>query len=448
MEHNPFRDYTGTFIQRVPKYGIKTKHGWITRNKALADPAVKAHLNHKYTVGGIAPWYPQFAIIDIDSREPSFVEDIRGELGLDENNSMLMASESVDSYHCILRPEVDGKPPTRFQLTKAFKTFANFKGIEIYPQANRVIRLPFGQFSKCLDYQYAGLTTWEDKLYWFQKLNEFDIGEVPGQQYEFIFTQQHDNRLPNLINPNGGGWYRQGAELLQRGLQGPSSRHDGQARVIYYLWRNNVPIDEAMAQTWAWIKAKHNGFSKDLLKFPRVVMEEIQRQATHIYTNYLWTNQYPDKCHNNVNGFICKPDVEDIVRITGASIPKSRFLFNVVKYSYPRRHRTFVPVHTDLLTSWGNERTYGKYINELSEKGVVKRGDAYSVGRFSKSLKVDWNFRSSTDAVLYEGRSVNTFEDTVKLLYEPDDFRSLLRGAGATRQAAYSALKTVMGSTG
>ena len=165
-----FQDFTSAFVQRVPKYGIKSKkHGWITKNKPLADPAIKAHLAKKYTVGGLSPWYPQFAILDMDDKTMPFVEDIRGELGLDEDNSMLLASESADSYHCLLRPTLDGKPPTRHQLNKAFKTFASFKGIEIYPQINKVVRLPFGEFSKCLDLDRLGLETWQEKLFWFNK---------------------------------------------------------------------------------------------------------------------------------------------------------------------------------------------------------------------------------------------------------------------------------------
>lgn len=444
-----FEDYTRAFIQRVPKYGIKTKkHGWVTRNKPLADPAIKAHLDKKYTVGGLSPWYPQYAILDLDDKSMRFVDEIRDTLRLDEANSMLLASESANSYHCLLRPTLNGKPPTRHQLTKSFKTFATTKGIEVYPQVNRVVRLPFGQFSKCLDLDRLGLKTWQEKLFWFNKLDDFSLSEVQGQQYEIAFTKPLDDALPALVGPGGGGWYAQGAELLKTGLQGPSTRHESQAKVIYYLFRNNVPFDEAMRQTWAWIKQHHNEFSKDILKYAPAVKKEIQRQVTHVYSNYHWAEKYPDNTHNQHNGYIAKPDVGEILKITGGSIPRSRFLFHLVKHSYPRRHRTFVPVHSNLLRTWA--RQDGKYLNELEGKGIVKRGKSYltsklakeiskkkgvEVKAFAKSLSLTWDYKNSEDSVLFEGRSIDTFEDTIKLLFEPSDFRAMLRGA--TNNKAY-----------
>lgn len=452
-----FEEYTEAFIQRLPKYGVKTKkHGWITRNKPLSDPAIKAHLAKKYTVGGIAPWYPQYAILDMDDKELSFVEDVRGELGLDEDNSMLMASESSDSYHCILRPSLNDRPPTSYQLNKSFKNFVSTKGIEIYPQAKKVIRLPFGEFSKCLDFNYAGLETWQDKFFWFNKLDDFSLSTVSGQQYEIPFTvKKHDNNLPGLVGPNGGGWYGQGAELFKGGLQELSTRHESQAKVIYYLWRQNVPYEDAIAQTWAWINCNHNGFSNDVVKYAPVVFKEIQRQATHIYTNYHWAKTYPDTTHNHHNGYICKPDLQEIFKITKASIPRSRFLFHIVKHSYPRRHRRFVSVHSDKLKGywdkgkkqwvkgWAGRGSADKYLNELADMGLVKRGKAYSVGKFSKSLKLSWDFKTADESVLFEGRSVDTFEDTIKTMFKPDEFKALMRGATNNKSYVRRAVKSI-----
>jgi len=435
-------DYNAAFVQRVPKYGIKTRnHGWSTQNKPLADFAIKAHLAKKYTVGGVAPWYPQFALLDLDEKTMPFVENVRDELGLDEDNSMLLASESNDSYHCLLRPTLNGKPPTRYQLNKSLKTFASAKGIEVYPQINHVVRLPFGEFSKCLDINRLGLDTWQEKLFWFNKLDEFSLSTVKHQQYEIPFTiKTPDKNLPALVGPGGGGWYGEGSDLFRNGLQEPSTRHDSQAKVIYYLFRQNVPYEDAIAQTWAWIQHQHNGYSKDILKFALAVKKEIQRQVTHIYTNYHWSEKYPDTCHNQHNGYLCKPDIQTILKTTGGSIPRSRFLFHIVKHSYPRRFRTFVPVHTDLLRMWGSRNSADIYLNELESKGLVKRGKAYSVGKFSKSLKLTWDYKSSDDSVMFEGRSVDTWEGTIKLLFEPGEFRAMLRGAGATRQASLRAV--------
>ena len=442
-----YGNYVQTFVQRSHKHGLKTeKRGWITKNKPLDDSAIKAHLAKEYSVGGISPWYPQFAILVMDDMAMTLVDNVRDELGLDEDNSMLMASESADSYHCMLRPILHGKPPTEHQLRKALMPFASKNGIKAYPQSKHPVRLPFGKFSDCLDHRYSGLATWQEKLHCFNKLDDFSLSTVPGQQYEMTFTAKSpDKTLPRLVGPgnNGGGWYEQGAVLFMCGLQAPSTRHESQAKVIYYLWRQNVSYDSAVALTWDWIRKKHNGFSEDITKFPSAVKKEIQQQTTHNYTSYQWDNKYPDTCHNFYNGYICKPDIAEILNTTGGSIPESRFLFHMVKHFYPRRLRPSVPIPRGLLSAWADEQTYDSYLGELEEKGLVKRVTDCSAGEFNNGLRLDWDYTTSGDPVMHQGRSVDTFEETIKLVLAPDEFKAMLRGAGATKKVAYKSVATI-----
>jgi hypothetical protein len=68
------------------------------------------------------------------------------------------------------------------------------------------------------------------------------------------------------------------------------------------------------------------------------------------------------------------------------------------------------------------------------------------VGRFSKPIKLNWDFKSPTDAVLYEGRSADTFDETVKLVHKPNEYASKLRSVGVERTAVIKQVKTVFGS--
>ena len=459
-----FQDYISAFVQRKPKYGIKTKkQSWITRNKPLADPAIRAHLEGKYTVGCIGSYYPSFAALDFDDKTIEFVLGVRGGIGQDEDNSMLMGSESTNSYHCLFRPLLHGKPPTRYRLFEALKHFATLNNIEVYPQPNKIFRLPLGKYSKPVDYDYQYLDTWQDKLYWFNKLDEFEISGLPQQQQEFLFIGKADNVLPALDGTGGDGWYARGGDLLRFGLQGPTTRHDSQARVIYHLFRNNLPPDEAIMQTWAWVNKKHNGHSKDIIKFPGAVFKEIQRQAAWIYNNYQYTGKYPDITHNLFNGVICRADLEQILKITSASIPKSKLLFHIVKYIYPRRFKDWVSIRTgtqwddrdkgygnDTLRDWGSPRTVPKYLKEFEAKGILKRHKLYVPGSLSRGIKLNWDFKTNDtkNGVLHEGRSLDTWEDTIRLLYkDPQDFRALLRGAGAKRTAAIDTVRRIYSKT-
>ena len=102
-----FEDYKKLFIQRLPRYAVKSVRSgtWKTRNKPLADPAIIAHLEGKYSVASLGPWYPPFIILDIDNREIEEVEEIRSKLELTDSNSMRLESESAKSYHLLLKGE-------------------------------------------------------------------------------------------------------------------------------------------------------------------------------------------------------------------------------------------------------------------------------------------------------------------------------------------------------
>ncbi len=422
-----FKDYFDTFVQPTPRYAVKSKNGWHSRKKNVCDKVIQAHLDQKYTVGVLGRWYPEYAILDMDDVAPKKVDDIRSQLSLDETNSMLCSSESLDSYHLLIKPAYKGKPPTLKTLQNTLGPFVKQNEIELYPQKNRVIRLPFGKNQNCLDDVYAGLKTWKEMGYWFHKLDDFELGSVKDQQAEL------DLKFPKAtLEPCN--FYSEGKELMEQGLQRPSSRHEAQFKIIYYLWRNNVSQDETQRSIWYWINNRHNGFSKDIVKYPKQVKSEIIFQTQHVYSKYDRAFVYPDKTHNNFNGYITKPDLEDIIELCDASMPRMRFLFNAIKYAYPRRYRSFINVHTDNLIQWGSSRTYQKYLNEFDERGILKRGGSYLSGKFSKSLSYNWNFKQDSKAVLYQGRAIETFEDTVKLLFMQQDFKDLLSKAGAQKR--------------
>ena len=433
IEKELFDQYTDIFVERLPRYGIKGKWGWKSKSNWLHNTLVQKHLKKELIVGSLSRWYPQYAILDMDDIPRDRVDEIRKKLELDENNSMLYSSESPDSYHLIFRPMDNGKPPTTHRLQKVFKAFIKTHKIELFPKKRNFIRLPFGKYQECLDYQYRYLTTWTDKMYWFNKLDDFNLITVPNHQIELALTGSTLGIKPTEKEWSGS-FYQDGIDLFKYGLQAPSTRHDAQFAIIHYLWRNGVALDETIRQVWRWIQKKHRGHSKTFDKFPKAVKTDIKKQAVHVYTNYDLKTVYPDDTHNTHKGYICKPDMEDIAELCNGSLPRMRFLYNIVKYSYPRRFRTFVPVSQDKLIQWSSHKTYIKYLNEFEEKEIVTRGKAYSDGSqnkaFSKNLKLKWKYRKSDDAILYEGRSLDYFDDTVKLLYEPSDFRDILKRSG------------------
>jgi len=437
-EGKAFAEYVDFFIQPTPRFVIKPKGdntSWRTKNKVLEDKYVKAHLDQKCSIGSLSKWYPPYAILDIDDRFLEYVDNIRDILKLDAFNSMLCSSESTNSYHILFKPTYNNKPPTLRLLQNTFKSFVKQNNIEIYPQANRPIRSPFGFKQFCLDFEYQNLPTWEDKLHWWKRLNDYDIATVPYYQQGLDLSFMKD-KLPD--------YYEEGKLLLQYGLQQSNSRNEAQFKMLYYLWRNNIPFSEAMKLVLSVIKNKHNGFSKEVNKGSwRTINGEIIRQAGRIYSTYELSYIYPDETHNGYNGYITKPDIADIVRISKGNLPEMKFLYQVVKWCYPRRHRTFLNLHSDKLIEWSSRRTYPKRLDELKKKGIIQRSKSYQVDKFSKGININWDFQDSNKAILNDNRSPNTFEDTIRVSYEPTEIRELLNKAGVERTTAIKIIQKI-----
>lgn len=433
------RDYNNKFVQRWPSYVIKPIGGknWHKKRKPLSDPPIVANLLGKYCAGTLARWYPEFFGIDIDNQPREFVDRTRESLRLYENNSILIPSESPDCYHLFGNPTFNGKPPSLNLLHSSFKSFAREHHLEIYPQGNRFFRLPFSPHFDSIDPAYYNLETWQEKLYWFNKLDDFDISHIPGQQLRLDLQYETPAKITSTLH--------EGKELYEHGLQLPSSRNDGQFKVLYYLLRLNIPQHQAVCMTWKWIKERHNGFSKDIIRYPKKCKEEIDRQASIIVTKYELSSIYPDSTNNLYHGWLTKPDIPEIIKITRGNMPRSNFLFYNLKYSYPRRHRDFINVRWDKLADWSSRDTYLKFSNEFESQGVMKRGSAYKIDEFSKSIKLNWKYGIETDALLDDGRSVDTLDDTLRVYFTPQEFRDMLTASGTERTTA---IKTVIRTYG
>ncbi len=434
------KDYNNTFVQRWPSYGIKPLVGrnWRRIPKPLSDPPVLANLLGKYVTGSLARWYPNFFGLDIDNQPREFVDFLRESLNLYENNSMLFPGERPNCWKIYGNPTYNCKPVSLKLLHSCFKAFAREHQIEISPQGNNVFRLPFSPYFDSCDPAYYNLDTWQDKLYWFNKLDDVDLSLIPGQQLFLDLQFKTPGEITSVR--------QEGKELYEHGLQYSGSRNDSQYKVLYYLWRLNIPHHQAVCMTWKWINDKNNGFSEEIGINPRKCKGEIDRQAAIIFEKYEYSGLYPDSTNNLYHGWLIEPDIREIFKITRGNMPRFNFLYYILKYSYPRRHRDFIGIHSDNLINWSSYRTYLKYIDELESKGILKRGSAYSQGEFSKDLKLNWKYGHEHEAILDDGRSVDTPGDTIRFLYTPREFRELLRCSGCERTTANSTVIRTFGS--
>ena len=288
MQAVKLKDYASEFVQRMPKYALKRPGGkrWTTIDSSLvplSDYRLRGHLSGKDAVGCIGRWYPGHAVFDIDNRDINFVYEVQDKLKLNDHNSLLCSSESKDSYHLIVRPVYRKKPPTLQLLNDIMNPFAKSQGIEAYPTAKKACRLPFGPSQMILNEGGEWLDKWQKKLYWYEKLDEYDISNVPYS------TPDLDLQYPQSKGKISS--YQQGKEYYEHGLQGPSTRSQGEFNVLYYLYRKNVPMSTAIETVWEWINKKHNGYSKEIISSPQGVKKQIERQAKRIYST-CWKNKF------------------------------------------------------------------------------------------------------------------------------------------------------------
>jgi hypothetical protein len=445
-----FKVFTDIFVQRYPKYGVKLYTPgatWKTRNRSLNDGEVKQHLNGDKAVGVVAQWYCEFGAVDFDDREKSEVQEIRASMGFDDKNSLLCTSESDNSYHLLFRPSLNGKPPPAKRFYNAFKVQANENRVEIYPQKNRIFRLPFGRGQELAT--IAGhLFTQPELLHEFLKLETYEITQLETQK-DFDFKGRTIGQ--GLTLQTYSGFMAEAAGYYQHGLQAPSTRHWAQFCVAALLYRKyNLPPDQVCREVWKWIRTKHNGFSKDIIGYPQRVKYEIKKQVEWLYYNNDLDQNYPDTVHNNYRGYLAKDDLPLILEAAGGSLPRCKFLFEVVKFFYPRKFQVNLSSR-ELLQRWGSWRTYSRYTKELEQKGLVTRGQSYQVadedkgiaGR-SKSFQLHWPFKSPSECFFIEGRSVETFNEFVKFtISDPREFRQLLQANGSARTTALEAVRGI-----
>lgn len=432
-----FNHHFNIFVQPTPRYATKQLYGkpWKTHWGTTPDPVILAALYGKYFFGSLSRWYPEYFIIDIDKQPLKFVLNERESLGLDEYNSILIASESPSSYYLLGKQLLNGYPPTAKRYKNIITPYAKEHHIEGYPQKGRVIRNPFSPYLKFLDDRYFHLKDWQPKLHAFDNLYEFDISCIPGKH----IIRETQIKIPFKFADN----LHEGFELLEHGLTHKKTRHLMQSKVLWYLMRKGIPPDQAVLITWKWIKEKHNGFSDTIKSDPVEVLNEIKRQARSIEVKFDRLNILPDYNHNNHNGWLTESDIRKIIKITRGNRPLAKFLFHLLKYYYPRRHRDVVRIRYDLLIKWSSWRTYLQFIAILESTGILERGSTYVQDIFSKSIKLHWHFSNFDKAILDDGRAIETPEDTLRTLYQPIELRQLLTSSGAKRTTAIEAVKSI-----
>lgn len=169
---------------------------------------------------------------------------------------------------------------------------------------------------------------------------------------------------------------------------------------------------------------------------------EIVRQATWIWQHYELEHIWPDGVQRVYEGYITKADLQEILRLTRGDRSAMGFLFGLVRFYNPRRHRQAVAVQSDHLIRWSSWRTYRQQLEGLEARGLLNRCSGYRVGACAKKITLCWSFQPSSDALLHDGRNVE-LEQALRLAFSPEEFRAVLQDVQPDRKRRSQLFKSI-----
>lgn len=404
-------DYQYSFSQPYPSYGIRWQEQWRTVHRTLSWQVTRDHLAHKKIIGSLGRFYPDFGILDFDGVTLDYVERVRASLGLEERNSLLFTSETPDSYHLYFRPMLRDRKPTLDYFQKSMRFVADYY-CEVYPQAKRIIRLPFGRGQS---YVHNGVIQPIDYQQGLQMCKNMDTYDLSTQGY-YEAWEAEDNSLPlPQLDKLQVGWKREGLVYLNTGLTAFHQRLEATKRVIYFFWSQNVAPEICMIETKKWIKNQHHHYSKDWKENYRQVYKQIEQLTSWVYNSFAKRYILPDRPAWTDNGYHTKQSVRASVQASRGSLALLKFALPLVSYCQARGSQQ-VQVHRDRLVSWGSAKNYLQHLDKLEQSHLLTRHTHYRVQNFAKKITLQLDSTSNQEKIYSQEDNQRAEHDVKKLL--------------------------------
>jgi len=295
---------------------------YLTSKFYLTDNQVEKHLKGEKIVGlncarKGADRFSSIILFDIDHPEQ------QTQHFLDKHNSYFGSDPSFTfvnplNNHIYGMDMLSSTMP--IQDIKDFTTILN-KGdqpdIEVYPQSNRMVRLPFGY-----PYELVSNTTLS-KYVAFKDYGKqieiafhlYETGQVPTIDTQAIkevikdlkekeeekrnhntivslYREAEKTELaPKVKNVNGyGNFHIEVEELLTHGLWKPSQRYDATCKLSYFAVQQGWNTDQAVSWFVNWLDTHHNGKSTDYIQNPNTCFREFEllfKKAKKDYRKFL-----------------------------------------------------------------------------------------------------------------------------------------------------------------
>jgi hypothetical protein len=418
------REYTAPHARQYEYKGARTD--WSTHHQPTSDRLIKAHLDGDLWLGTRAPWYPVLFNLDIDNPTPEKLDKIyeRFDLyGIGESQRVRMTTPSfraTGNHRIYLRLERNDRPITFARGYEALKnSFADV--CEIYPQKNRVDRVPCGRHQDLIssDGQILSKLSWRQEMHYLLKVDPTPIETLQHQLDLLPEPELEPSDQPRAWKPK-----HEVKELIEHGLQaGGLTRSAAQYEILNYYWRAQMQPFEAAEKVRTWVRTRHNGFSEEInLGRLHEIDSHIARQ-----TAWIWARPapiYPDSTEALL-GALTRADLKFAAEIYPGSAVRQKQLAALCAYYRPRRHHEYV-----FIPVWfwrqevANDRTYKQLVAELESKGLLTVNKHYQRGEFCRRYKLILP-RTTEQPIQRDSRPVTEFYEALASAYTRRDIAAL-----------------------
>lgn len=420
--------------------------GWTTIPSTLLRKKIAAHLWGDYAVGVRAPWYPAYCAIDVDKPRRDIiatVDEVKEKLELEDSQVAVYTSpsyykESCDhsrSVHIFIKPLYMDNPPTLRLQRRILFPLVKELGYELYLQAGRVFRLPFGRNQNYID-QKNGFV--EEEWSWqaaFRKFQEL----VPAALETFPFQRPIEPSYSCDYHPDNSPQRKEAEELLETGLTEFGTRHMKTGLLARYFYFQNVYPKEAEVRILFFLETKHNGKSKEINSGNwDLVKKEIHDWVERTYSYFGSQKIYPDGTHNLL-GWATKRDVEQIIQVfPGDYINQGRF-FKLISYYRPRQRQGngFVPIHRERWRKLIGNRGEREFKALLVDKNLIEINPSFRVGRYSKAYRLNSLSSAKSDDMIKDedGRAIQNYKKA--LWHSFGQAKNIIDATGIPKRTLY-----------
>lgn len=192
------------------------------------------------------------------------------------------------------------------------------------------------------------------------------------------------------------------------------------------------------------------------IKFPEYDLNKtVENKVTYIYKKY----------NNDILiEYITKTDIEQILRYGNGSLPKIKFLYQLIKFMNPRIYQNMydklfpngVSISVKLLIRWSSN-FYIKFIKYFENVGIIERSKMYIPWYIAKdkrgvSKKIrlkNWKIGNRSDIIYsLDQYSPITFKDAILIMYPvKKDFINILKSLDYNTKQVYKIKEYVYNNT-